>query len=64
MTFRGYRDSLQYFRLATLHRQLIKKSQSCFTAQHKQVPFHSFGSFNADERELRERKNAAKRSPV
>ena len=25
-TFRSYRDSLQYFRLATLHRQLIKKS--------------------------------------
>ena len=42
----------------------MKKSQSCFTAQHKQVPLHSFGSFRADERELRERQNAAKRSPI
>ena len=30
----------------------------------KQGPLHSFGSFSADERELRERQNAAKRSPV
>ena len=63
-TFFSFRDSLQYFSLATIHSQFIKKSQNCLTAQHKQVPLHSFGSFSAGERELRERQNFAKCSQV